>query len=162
MKYPFLLKILDLKRVSYIMLMLTKKWVWGGRNMMKGLLILIGLCLLEIILAKLALKDKDASLMDFAEFFELDDKKEDQKWYLSGYGIQLHLSTLLKPYGFTNIKLQRSFRSVCKKQFAFACFRFIWKQLADAGYFQDVACSWPILNSTCVCRAITKNLWNGR
>lgn len=51
----------------------------GGRNMMKGLLILIGLCLLEIILAKLALKDKDASLMDFAEFFELDDKKEDQK-----------------------------------------------------------------------------------
>ncbi|MBM7587202.1 hypothetical protein JOC86_003775 [Bacillus pakistanensis] len=40
--------------------------------MVNGVLILLGLCIFEIILAKLVIKDKDCFMMDFYEFFDLD------------------------------------------------------------------------------------------
>jgi hypothetical protein len=40
--------------------------------MLNGLFALLGLCIFEIIVAKLVIKDKDCFLMDFYEFFDVD------------------------------------------------------------------------------------------
>ncbi|KYD11667.1 hypothetical protein MXL46_15190 [Heyndrickxia sporothermodurans] len=42
--------------------------------MIEGIILLIALCIFELILANIALKDKKEHLMDFYEFFDISKK----------------------------------------------------------------------------------------
>ncbi|SDL83963.1 hypothetical protein [Sediminibacillus halophilus] len=46
--------------------------------MISGFLVLVCLCMCEIIIAKLVVKDKTAFLMDFQSFFDWPDTNEEK------------------------------------------------------------------------------------
>ena len=47
--------------------------------MLVGFFTLIGLCLVEIIIAKWAIKDKNEHIDDFFKFFDIEPHKKDGK-----------------------------------------------------------------------------------